>query len=34
MKEIVTYIRVSTEGQHQSGLGEEAQRRALTDFAA
>jgi DNA invertase Pin-like site-specific DNA recombinase len=33
-KEIVTYIRVSTEGQHKSGLGEEAQQRALADFAA
>ena len=33
MKEIVTYIRVSTEGQHKSGLGEDAQRRALAEFA-
>jgi DNA invertase Pin-like site-specific DNA recombinase len=33
-KQIVTYVRVSTEGQHKSGLGEEAQRRALDDFAA
>ena len=33
MKEIVTYIRVSTEGQHKSGLGEDAQRRALEEFA-
>jgi DNA invertase Pin-like site-specific DNA recombinase len=33
-KEIVTYVRVSTEGQHKSGLGEDAQRRALTEFAA
>jgi DNA invertase Pin-like site-specific DNA recombinase len=33
-KEIVTYVRVSTEGQHKSGLGEEAQRRALDAFAA
>jgi DNA invertase Pin-like site-specific DNA recombinase len=32
--EIVTYVRVSTEGQHKSGLGEDAQRRALADFAA
>ena len=29
-----SYIRVSTEGQHKSGLGEDAQRRALTEFAA
>ena len=34
MREIVTYIRVSTEGQHKSGLGLEAQQRALTEFAA
>jgi DNA invertase Pin-like site-specific DNA recombinase len=34
MKEVVAYIRVSTEGQHESGLGEDAQRRALTEFAA
>jgi DNA invertase Pin-like site-specific DNA recombinase len=34
MKEIVAYIRVSTEGQHESGLGEDAQRRAITEFAA
>jgi DNA invertase Pin-like site-specific DNA recombinase len=33
-KEIVTYVRVSTEGQHESGLGEDAQQRALTEFAA
>ena len=33
LKEIVTYVRVSTEGQHKSGLGEDAQRRALTEFA-
>jgi DNA invertase Pin-like site-specific DNA recombinase len=33
MREICTYIRVSTEGQHKSGLGEDAQRRALTEFA-
>ena len=33
-KEIVTYVRMSTEGQHKSGLGEDAQRRALTEFAA
>jgi DNA invertase Pin-like site-specific DNA recombinase len=33
VREIVSYIRVSTEGQHKSGLGEEAQRRALTEFA-
>ena len=33
-KEIVSYIRVSTEGQHKSGLGEDAQRRALGEFAA
>ena len=34
MKDIVAYIRVSTEGQHESGLGEDAQRRAITEFAA
>jgi DNA invertase Pin-like site-specific DNA recombinase len=34
MKEIVVYIRVSTEGQHESGLGEDAQRRAITEFVA
>jgi DNA invertase Pin-like site-specific DNA recombinase len=34
MKPIVTYVRVSTEGQHKSGLGEDAQRRALAEFAA
>ena len=34
VREIVSYIRVSTEGQHKSGLGEDAQRRALTEFAA
>ena len=34
MKEIVAYIRVSTEGQHESGLGEDAQRRAITEFVA
>jgi DNA invertase Pin-like site-specific DNA recombinase len=34
MKEIVAYVRISTEGQHKSGLGEDAQRRALTEFAA
>jgi DNA invertase Pin-like site-specific DNA recombinase len=34
MKEIVTYVRVSTEGQHKSGLSEDAQRRALVEFAA
>ena len=34
VKEIVSYVRVSTEGQHKSGLGEDAQRRALDDFAA
>ncbi len=34
MKDIVGYIRVSTEGQHESGLGEDAQRRAITEFAA
>ena len=33
-KEIVAYVRVSTEGQHKSGLGEDAQRRAVEDFAA
>ena len=33
MKEIVTYVRVSTEGQHKSGLGKDAQQRALTEFA-
>ena len=33
-KEIVAYVRVSTEGQHKSGLGEDGQRRALADFAA
>jgi DNA invertase Pin-like site-specific DNA recombinase len=33
-KEIVAYVRVSTEGQHKSGLGEDAQRRALAEFAA
>jgi DNA invertase Pin-like site-specific DNA recombinase len=34
VKEIVAYIRVSTEGQHESGLGEDAQRRAITEFVA
>ncbi len=34
LREIVTYVRVSTEGQHKSGLGLEAQQRALTEFAA
>ena len=34
MKDIVAYIRVSTEGQHESGLGEDAQRRAITEFVA
>ena len=34
VREIVTYIRVSTEGQHKSGLGEDAQRRALAEFAS
>jgi DNA invertase Pin-like site-specific DNA recombinase len=33
VREIVSYIRVSTEGQHKSGLGEDAQRRALAEFA-
>jgi DNA invertase Pin-like site-specific DNA recombinase len=33
-KEIVTYVRVSTEGQHKSGLGENAQRCALAEFAS
>ena len=33
-KQIVAYVRVSTEGQHKSGLGEEAQRRALAEFAS
>jgi DNA invertase Pin-like site-specific DNA recombinase len=34
MKEIVAYVRVSTDGQHKSGLGEDAQRRALSEFGA
>jgi DNA invertase Pin-like site-specific DNA recombinase len=34
LREIVAYVRISTEGQHRSGLGEDAQRRALTEFAA
>lgn len=33
MKQIVTYLRVSTQGQGRSGLGMEAQREQLTRFA-
>ncbi len=33
MKPIVTYLRVSTSKQGQSGLGIEAQREALSRFA-
>jgi DNA invertase Pin-like site-specific DNA recombinase len=32
--EIVCYIRVSTDDQHRSGLGEDAQRRAIAEFTA
>ena len=31
---IIAYIRVSTDGQGKSGLGLEAQRDAITKFAA
>ncbi len=34
MSQIIAYIRVSTNGQGQSGLGIEAQREALARFAA
>jgi DNA invertase Pin-like site-specific DNA recombinase len=33
MREICAYIRVSTDEQHKSGLGEEAQRDAIARFA-
>jgi len=32
-KRLIAYIRVSTQGQGKSGLGIEAQRKAITDFA-
>src|SRR5215510_1265584 len=34
MTDVITYIRVSTSQQGRSGLGMEAQRRALAEFAA
>lgn len=34
LRPIVAYLRVSTEGQGRSGLGIEAQRRTITEFAA
>ena len=34
LRPIIAYVRVSTEGQGRSGLGIEAQRRTISDFAA